>query len=326
MRKLIKITANNSNLLKICYDLGNICNYKCWYCFPGSNEGTIPFPDVDIVKENISSLINYYINNKIVSKVELNLLGGEPTLWKDLGTFVQYVKENTKNTKIQILTNGTKSTRWWKQYGKFFNDISISVHHEKANIDHIIRVSETLYDLGVVFNNTIVFDPMAWDKCISIYEKLMSTKKKWPIVVKPLHFSGSVDYTEEQKIFFKNQLKRYPAIFDLYKYLFVTRGKYYAHYDDGTVEKTKNSNYFALDNLNHFMGWECSLGKNWVFINRNGELSGTCGQKIYGLPFSYNINNPSFARTFKPRIVPIICRTSTCLCSGEAALPKRKIS
>jgi len=28
-------------------DLGNTCNYKCNYCFPGANEGTVRWPNVD---------------------------------------------------------------------------------------------------------------------------------------------------------------------------------------------------------------------------------------------------------------------------------------
>ena len=37
-------------------DLGNVCNYKCNYCFPGANEGTVLWPDIDKIE---AALLNY---------------------------------------------------------------------------------------------------------------------------------------------------------------------------------------------------------------------------------------------------------------------------
>jgi sulfatase maturation enzyme AslB (radical SAM superfamily) len=102
MKNLIEVTNNKNKILRLQYDLGNMCNYKCWYCFPNANTGTIPFPDVDIVKKNIVKLINYYLESKLVNEVELTLLGGEPTLWPKLGEFVEYISQNTKTDQQKI--------------------------------------------------------------------------------------------------------------------------------------------------------------------------------------------------------------------------------
>ena len=51
----------NDNKIKI--SIGNVCNYKCWYCWPGSNEGTFKWPDFDLMVNHISHVLNYYIEH-----------------------------------------------------------------------------------------------------------------------------------------------------------------------------------------------------------------------------------------------------------------------
>jgi MoaA/NifB/PqqE/SkfB family radical SAM enzyme len=325
MKNLVKVTATHPDLLKIYYDLGNTCNYKCWYCFPGSNDGDVAFPNPDIVKVNLTKLVNYYIDNKIVKEVEVHLLGGEPTLWRHLGDVAEYVKANTTNCHIEVTTNASRTIRWWEEYGHLFRNVSISVHHEFTDVDHIIKVAEVLYKKNVLFHTNVLFDHNNWDKCMDNYNKLMASKIKWPVIVKPIHINGVTTFTDKQTAFFKKQLKRWPGIKQWFKYLSVARKRYYAHYDDGSVVKSENPNYWSINGENHFKGWECSLGKTWLFISKDGMVSGSCRQNLYGLPFTYNLNDPNFARTFKPKIVPIICHTDICVCSGEAALPKRKL-
>ena len=55
---MINRIENNQDpdMVRIEYMPGNTCNHKCHYCFPGSNEGDQGWPDVDIVKQNLSHL------------------------------------------------------------------------------------------------------------------------------------------------------------------------------------------------------------------------------------------------------------------------------
>tara|TARA_B110000495_G_C22426627_1_gene269322 strand:- start:259 stop:507 length:249 start_codon:yes stop_codon:yes gene_type:complete len=80
----------------------------------------------------------------------------------------------------------------------------------------------------------------------------------------------------------------------------------------------------SLHNLNHFKGWKCNLGVNWLYISRDGIISGTCKQKLFGLDGYYNIKDPDFKNKFSPKLEQIICQQTTCMCTGEAALPKCK--
>ena len=48
------IEGRNPDVLTIELMLGNLCNYKCSYCFPGSNEGDHPWANTDTLIKNIT--------------------------------------------------------------------------------------------------------------------------------------------------------------------------------------------------------------------------------------------------------------------------------
>jgi len=327
MKKIIEIKNSNIRKLRINYDLGNLCNYKCWYCFPGSNEGDSPFPNVDIVKNNVVSLINYYLDSKIVDEVHLSLLGGEPTLWKDLGEFVKYISTNSK-CKIYIITNGSRTIRWWNEYAEYFDSINISIHHEKVDLEHIQTLTDLLYKKNLCFYTDVLMDHTAWDKCFDIVGFLKNTKKKFMVLAKPINIGSQTFYNEEQRKYLQSHLKRKPALKTILKYwkTFNDIADIEILFDDDTKIKTKNEQYFVLNMMNQFNGWSCNLGVNYLFIDRKGSLTGACKQKLYGLDHYYNINDLNFSEIFSPTITSIVCEQQFCMCPGETALTKKRIS
>jgi MoaA/NifB/PqqE/SkfB family radical SAM enzyme len=326
MKKIIRIETSHTKLLKIYYELSNVCNYKCWYCFPGSNDGSQPWPDAEKVKRSLEALVNHYNSSDLVDDIEIIFLGGEPTLWRHLSEVVEYLKTRCK-VRLVMTTNGSRTLRWWREYGPYFDNINISVHHESADIDHIIEVARILHDKKVMFNTNVLMDNTNWDKCMSIYNKLMAATPKWPILVKPLHLDGVYNYTQEQTTFLKKQLKRWPALNRLWMYLTrLPKKKYKAVFSDGSSVTTDNPNYFGLHLYNRFQGWECNVGVNILFINYSGNVHSSCGQKLYNTDTVFNIYDDEFPEKFKPIIAPVICDMVVCgSCTGNTAVAKRKI-
>ena len=186
------IEGRDSNVLTIELMLGNLCNYKCSYCFPGSNEGDHLWPDTDTLIKNITHLFETYKQHG-KNKFELYLVGGEPTLWKDLSKFCWFLKNNY-DVVIRLSTNGYKKAEWWKLNSKLFDAVEISVHHEYANLDHIVSICDALYYEKTNLVANVLMDPDFFDKCISIVEYIKSSKKRWPIVAKWVHFDGRSKY------------------------------------------------------------------------------------------------------------------------------------
>jgi organic radical activating enzyme len=321
---MITQVINNyeNNFLRIEYMLGNICNYKCSYCFPGSNEGTIKWPDVDVVKTNFSHLLDRYVS-KGRDTFELYLIGGEPTIWKNLPELIEFLKKRY-DISIHISTNASCSPNWWKRNVKYFDHIDISVHHEAADIAHIIDVSDTIYEEQIPAVANVLMDPNHFDKCKDIIEELLNSKHSWPIVAKSVHYNGETRYTNEQTKYFDERVKRYP---DMHRYLekLKKNKKVWVISKEGNKESVPNDSWFALNRLNYFNGWECNLGIEYIKIFPTGEITGNCRQPIYGKKDYFNLYDNNFCVDFMPELIPVICRTPICSCSGEIILNKRRV-
>lgn len=323
MKDIIEVKATHTDVLRIYCDFSNVCNYKCWYCFPGANTGTHPWPDVDIIKENIVTLVNFYNKSNIINRVELHLLGGEPTLWKGLGKFVEYVKQNSE-CAIKILTNGSRTLRWWEEYANYFEVIHITVHHAQADLDHIEKLSKILIEKKSLFEVKVLMDFKNWDKCVSIVDRLFNFEEDFLLSIGPIHINGVSFYTDEQKIYFNETIRKRPSSDIIERWMDQPIRKYSIVTSDNIEQEINSDTWLFLNNLNHFNGWQCNLGINYLYIDRDGVVSGTCKQKLFGLEDYYNIKDPNFKNKFSPELKPVICQQQVCMCAGEAVLPKIK--
>jgi molybdenum cofactor biosynthesis enzyme MoaA len=320
--KIKRITNNYPpNMLRIEYMLGNLCNYKCNYCFPGSNEGTVRWPDIELVKNNLTHLLNFYKKNG-KDLFQFYLIGGEPTLWKDLPILTKYLKEEF-GAIINISTNGSRKSNWWIDNADKFDDIEISVHHEFVDTDHVIEVADIIYEKGVNTVANVLMDPNNFEKCISIIEKLKLSNCPWPIIAKSVHYNGETKYTEEQKKYFADTVKRMP---DMDWYNTVNRDPVWKKitWVDTDTEKIQipSNNWFTINKINHFTGWTCNLGVDHIEIFQDGTISGNCKQKIWGLNYHYNLYDLEFINNFNPTLVPVICKQLICQCTSEIIINK----
>lgn len=316
MKKIIKIESNvPSDFLRIELFLSNVCNYKCWYCFPGCSEGTKPWPQLGLLVKNLGILINYYKKNQNKKTILLHIIGGEPTLWKDFEKFVVIMKTEY-NCLITMSTNGSRTLRWWDEYGHYLDHIMFSCHHERVDTDHIISVLDLLYSKDINITSMVLMDPSNWDKCVNIVEDLKKSKHPWPITIIEL-IHDDYQYTKEQIAYFEEPDKRLPDL----EYWFRTNKRPdvdpIVTFEDGSKDKV-HSTWIPLNKLNFFYNWECSIGIETFYIDADGFMRGACNQKLYNLDFSYNIFDPDFDTNFNPTIVPVICKNvNACTCKPE---------
>lgn len=323
----IKLVSNYRDILNVVYMVSNVCNFKCNYCFDGSNEGTHRFKeDWNNVADNLIHLLDYYKQHSIKKKFEISLLGGEPTLWKNLPEFCEKLKLK-HNVSIMIVSNGSRTVEWWEKNSVNFDQVILSFHIQETNIDHFIKIADTLYEKNVVVTGLVMMDPDRWDDCINAIAKLKTSNNKWAINLQSLESTSkrSVSYTTEQIDFIKeNSLIRRGHWFYLLKNIF--KSYYYQKEPVATFakgEKRKlSSNEIMLNEWNQFEGWQCNIGLDCIFIGLDGVISGTCGQLLYGETQNYNLYDSEFKSKFSPIIKPAICQQQCCLCVSEANLTK----
>jgi organic radical activating enzyme len=322
-KKLIRVENDQpSDLLAIHYAVHNVCNFKCWYCFPNSNTGEYRWPDLDLISKNFVHLLEHYRKQLGKEKFELKLLGGEPTVWPELGNFIQLLKEKYGDSiLIKVFTNGSRTLRWWGENSKYFDSVLISGHPAEINEKHARTVADLLYENNVYVNFNMMMDPKHWDRCVDIIEYMKGSRNQWSIVSAHL-VHDSFNYTENQVAYIKDYIKRQPNI-EYYNNSKHNKNNITLHYDNGTTEKV-NNNYIVYNDINHFLGWECTVGMENLSIQFDGALAANCGTKLYGLDFRYNINDKDFVEKFTPNLTPVRCPRDVCF-SHEYNLNKRRI-
>jgi MoaA/NifB/PqqE/SkfB family radical SAM enzyme len=322
--ELIQIKQNfPSDYFRIDYTVGNICNYQCWYCSPESRDGSIKWPNFELIKKNLSFLLDYYLEHTNKKKFEIGLLGGEVTYWKEFIPFIEYFKKKY-NCIFTLTTNGSKKLEWWEQAIPHLSQITLSHHQLFCDKKHLRDLADLIYKKNVLVNMSVLMDPTCWNECLDAVEYYKQSKYQWSITYVEV-LQDKMRYTEEQRKLIAKVRERACNPFYYLKVNKTFRSK-------TTVIDSNNKTHKVSDNailnqrLNHFEGWECSLGKEWLAIRSNGELRGVCSNKLFNQDTIYNIYNENFIEEFSPIITSTICSQANCWCGFEMNMHKKKIN
>lgn len=320
--KPIELVTPYKNSMQVNLQVSTVCNYTCDYCFPGANDGKFPFrKDWKLIADNFTALFNHYKKHGNKDKFHLILTGGEPTLWPRMEDFCSEIKKEN-NVIIHVISNGSRTIRWWNEFGHLFDKVVLSCHHKEADVNHLIEVADILYKKGVLVNVLVLVDPLAWDKCLNNIEELKKSKYCWPIRIQKLE---NTEYTDAQIEFLTNATIRGAKFLDELKHLNKNVDKQpIAIFPDGSKRKL-SANEVSLYGWNNFFGWKCNLGVDTLFVHPSGDVTGTCFQKLFNQDTYYNIFDPDFAEKFHPVIEPTICKSIYCGCVTEFNMSKSKI-
>lgn len=83
------------------YHLTNACNYGCKYCFGKFPCASLPIVQAEIVVENIK---RYFVEN-LIERGRMNLVGGEPLLYPEIGELISFINE--LGMDASIVSNGS---------------------------------------------------------------------------------------------------------------------------------------------------------------------------------------------------------------------------
>jgi organic radical activating enzyme len=332
-QKLIEIINNDyHDYLHIEYSLTNVCNYKCWYCGPELNSGSIRFPDnYDLIVKNLDHLISVYRNHFNKKRIRINIIGGEPTLWPKLSNFAKHYHE--QDIKITMATNGSRTARWFRENAGFFDDIHVSLHAQYCDVKHIIEIMDIMYyETDVLGNASILMDRNCWNKCVDIVDQMVDHPTPWVFKAKPIFVNHQLDdYTPEQLEYMRAKVKKKPPKEYIDKQIALGRiptkqPNIFMKFEDGTVKDYKTFEIFEKD-LYYFKGWQCNLGIDRIGIYGKHEIVGVCGQRnLFGLDKPLSLFDENFTDKFKPEIInSVICQIDSCTCPSDVRLSKKKL-
>lgn len=301
---MYNITNNNPESLDIEWTIFNTCNYKCSYCNPTLNGGTSEQIDKAPVLNFFKKIDEQYSSIKL-----LTLSGGEPTLWPHLAEFFA---ELPSSYYTALITNGSRTIRWWgdffKKYDKIFR-ITISVHFEFADLDHIRNLCKFLQDKTEV-SVLLLVDDKNFAVVKKFAETLTTENLSIAIKIKPI-ITPNANYSDELISFIKEfkYKKSNRKQINIPRVLII----------DGVEHNSEYANTLIADAKHHFKGWHCDLGKTRLFIWYDGNVypasCNTAKKYKIGNIFDNNIKLPNGA----------ICEDAYCSCSPNIRIPKHRV-
>lgn len=294
--------------LHIGIELGNVCNYKCQYCFPGSNEGDHTALPAEFYVDAIREIIKRYAFKQ--SLRYYTIYGGEPTVVPHLTDIVEMIKrEDTNGSFIELLTNGSRTVRYWSDISQYIDNINISVHVSSADVDHLVEVCGAIRS-KVLF---VLMDPTLWDESVNMLFALEALLPDVAVNAKIVRSTSRFEssYTDSQKAF----LNSYQSVWNF----------------DPDEPRPPIPSQFMLGSLTvkdvmqltpkqcSWKGWYCLAGTDTVVINASGNAhSGAgCHAHIFG-----DASTPASEWNWPSG--PVICPKKKCMCDTDRRIRKFK--
>lgn len=304
-----------NNLLAVDWILSNVCNYKCTYCSPDSNGGDQYWPDIEQCEEAVRQITSQSQHDHRM----YTMLGGEPTLWRDFDRLAQSIKQIDPHSVINVLTNASRTIRWWNKTKPYIDKVSISYHHESTDPAHIVKVVEEIqHDCQT--NIQVLMDINQFERCEDHWQYL-KTHTTVPIQIKKLQveFGGKewMPYTQAQResmLRMHNETKDRPTTKRNKTSLGIN-----VHYDNGDVRR-EGCHDLIQAGLNKFEGWHCNIGRDLVVIKANGDVvpANACNQQV----IMGNIKTaPEQLRLLTDSVV---CAYRECTCGSDIEISKYK--
>lgn len=330
--------------------LGKRCNNDCSYCTPHYHDNVSPHISMDRVKQTVK-VINQQlsINNKTAYYA---ISGGEPFLHPNIFEILNIIANSSAyGGKLSIITNGSLPLRVYKKSMQFITNFTVSIHLElqEKEIEKVINRAIELKKMfpEKFFTAHIMFIPGSKDRAFGIKSRLNSAgikavirrirpnssghQEEQPIVIMPMsrkkdrslatlpiddQSNRSIGYQTWKDSFQQSWIEKYYGQEDLE---FLSENTPVPDYNnigvwtaDGKYAES-HTDYIISQNHNHFLGWHCYSGIDFLYINFAGEIfNAECQRKRIGC-IDDNFTLP---------VDPVVCPMKTCISLPDVMVRK----
>lgn len=285
----------NKNRINVLAYIADDCNLECVYCYnrrPRSKK----YLNLDILYKFMIELQKQ--SGKYIS---LDLIGGEPTLHKDLVSFCKKIKDN-KFMTICIYTNFTKDISYFCNLINDNINFSITYHYQNDLDDFISKVID-FKKKNAQINLTLMYEKKYTDKIINAFKKLMKNDfqtLELALVMKDTSNRIPIDYSEKQ-INDYNEICRQQK--DQIK-------EFSVQYSDNTIDEMSFYDFQKNTSISTQF-WKCNAGIEYLDIDVEGNVFSCIASKNK----IFNIYDD--IKTFRIPIKPILCKVKYCQCRWD---------
>ncbi len=314
--------------LKVVLKLGNVCTYDCSYCHQDNKSGSVPWVDINCAVAAVEEIFRVYQRppfNK--NKIHFELLGGEVTVWKDIDQLLK--KIHSLGGETSLMTNASRSLRWWEDFSCYLSYVTISFHPESAEKEHVISVANTLAQRGIPVNFQVVMLPALWEKSISTIEYAIDHGKFRKITTTKLSVQDTEKnklgiyewpYSTEQTEWFKHNHMfdvKTPAAVKLTNYQSGTN--FWVNSATGqSIEQ--GSKHTISQQQNSWKDWHCYVGVDTLFLDSTGQVKRASSCMLDPLPGNWLTDVSSVEWSADP----VKCPYNRCYCGTDIEARKFK--
>jgi len=306
----LEVPDEYKKYISITLSLTTECNYKCWYCYQNNMERSTKIDYEDCIKF-VKQVQDKYPEKEVL----VLLMGGETLHYKHINELIDELYD--MNVKIDVTTNGSKTEKWWKEYGYKINNVTVSYHHNEVTPEKFIKQCKYITENCVRHVSVaVMLEPKHFDEIYQVARDLADQVDNLMILLKPvwnsLRLSDFTDFTKRQyEYILKNRkikskkIKFTKSPFDLVDILLIK---------DKLVSAVP-LNEFTLKRRAKFKGYYCYSGIESFFVDYDGDVyRANC--------LIENLGNIS------EKIVlpddPILCIHDECYCRTDVFITKVK--
>lgn len=311
-------------IFNIEWNLGNTCTYACSYCHPDIYNGSKPWVGFEQTKGFIDRVQDFAKQND-KEWIYWQFSGGEPTVYRDFLKLTEYISEK-ENNACSVVSNGSRSLRYWEQASKSLMFATLSVHLEYADLTHIRDTADLLTDLDVIVNVIVMMDPKHWDKGVHSIDYLLDSRRsEWAVKTGGLVYRDELHedirdvpypYTSDQLKFLNNSIKR-PQTIVRKNFPFPNlRRKMVAITDD--IISDFDPVDTVVNDRSRWRGYHCNIGIDRIYITNDGYLKFGSGCYMDKDGFT----NKKFYEDFQFPTSSIICGQDRCTCLSDVMVEK----
>lgn len=299
-----------ADTFNITWELTTTCNYSCSYCPESLHNGAYRFPKY----QNVLLLLDRIQHTYPDKRVFIDLTGGEPTLWPSMSDFLHECE--VREIRVNVVSNGSRTARWWHTHAGLFTTIMLSFHPEHADPVDFRDKCRICAELTPTMVN-LVMVPGQVEQSLAWGRSLVGEIPNLIVFPKPLRENFGSElyaYSPDELALLKAQSKLKSP--DMSRFHPEVSGTSIMETMDINGRKEfVDINQIVLDGNNTWVGWNCNVGLEALYIAAQGDIySGVCrvGGPIGNL-YTGEFQFPAF---------PTRCTKQKCVCKTDMFVTK----
>jgi len=289
---------DNTDTVKVEWNIGKRCNLDCAYCPPSIHDNFSPHAEIKHMLDAVDKL------EELAKPVRMSLTGGEPTVHPKIEELINHIDESMHVKWINVTSNGLRNVQWYLDQP--VNQYVFSLHFDNElwskSLNNAINV-------GKVFDRDVIVHLMAHHEYMDMVKRAweMLQSMNIPTVIRRIRWTnGDHDWFDDLK--------------------YATEDLDWILQNTGTARpncviddtSTMHANEIIKNHLNKFKGWSCNVGLESLMINWDGEVHrATC--RVGG-----SLGN-IYEGSFEVPEEPVICTRNWCTCAGDIPISKKKM-